>query len=239
MHYFYLEGNIEGDQSVISDAGQLHHLRDVLRLKPGEQITVFDSAGREYLCSITGLTRQQALLKVIERRAVRPVKFKLAVACALPKKSRFDDIVDKLTQIGVDTIIPLMTERVVVKTDEAGARLERWRKIGRGAAEQSCRNTLPEIPAIFTFKDLLLKSAVYDLKLIPTLDGDPIPLKNVLTEKTPAAVLVLIGPEGDFTSQEVEQAVHAGFRPVTLGDNVLRVETAAVAAAAYLRLALM
>jgi 16S rRNA (uracil1498-N3)-methyltransferase len=238
MHYFHLEGNIEGDQSVICDAGQLHHLRDVLRLKAGEQITVFDSAGREYLCSITGLTRQQALLKVIERRAVRPVKFKLAVACALPKKSGFDDIVDKLTQIGVDTIIPLLTERVMVKPDEAGARLERWRKITRGAAEQSCRNTLPAILGISTFKDLLCKSAEYDLKLILTLNGRRLSIKDVLAGKTPASVLVLIGPEGDFTPQEVEQAVRTGFQPVTLGDNVLRVETAAIAVAAYIKLAL-
>jgi 16S rRNA (uracil1498-N3)-methyltransferase len=238
MPYLYLEGKIEDECSIINDAGQLHHLRDVLRLKAGERVTVFDSAGRECLCSITGLTRQQALLKVLERRAVRPVKFKLAVASALPKKSGFDDIVDKLTQIGADIIIPLLTERVVVRPDEAEAKLERWRKIARSAAEQSCRNTLPVITEILTLKDLLSKSAEYDLKLIPTLDGERRPLGNILPEKTPSAILVLIGPEGDFTPQEVEKAADAGFQPVSLGNNVLRVETAAIAVAAYLKLAL-
>ena len=119
MHCFYLNGKIEGDQTAIGGADQLHHLRDVLRLKTGDQIIVFDTTGQECLCSITGISRQQALLKVIERQPARLAGFKLAVACAIPKKSGFDDIVDKLTQIGADTIIPLITERVVVKTEEA------------------------------------------------------------------------------------------------------------------------
>ena len=240
MQRFYLEDIIVGDQTTISDADQVHHLKDVLRLKTGVQVTVFDSGGQEYLCSISSITRQQVLLKVLEHKAARSVKFKLAVACALPKKSGFDEIVDKLTQIGVDTLIPLLTERVIVKTEEAqGSRLERWRKIARSAAEQSQRNTLPSIPGIVAFKDILSKSADYDLKLIPNLGGDRQSLYHILVGKTPASVLVLIGPEGDFTSQEVEQAINSGFQPVTLGDNVLRVETAAVAVAACLKLALM
>jgi 16S rRNA (uracil1498-N3)-methyltransferase len=239
MHCFYLEDPIIGEQAAISDADQLHHLGDVLRLKTGDQVKVFDSAGQEFLCSITTITKQQALLKVIERKEVRPAQFKLAVACALPKKSGLDDIVDKLTQIGVDTIIPLLTERVMVKTEEAqGSRLERWRKIARSAAEQSQRNTLPAIPGILSFKELLSESSGYDLKVIPTLEGGRQSLQKVLAEKMPASVLVLIGPEGDFTPQEVEQAVSAGFQPVTLGNNVLRVETAAIAAAAYIKLAI-
>ncbi len=239
MRYFYLEDPVVDERAAISDVDQLHHLGDVLRLKTGDEITVFDSAGQEFLCSITDITRQHALLKVIERRAVRPAKFKLAVACALPKKSGLDDIVDKLTQIGVDIIIPLLTERVMVKTEEAqGSRLVRWRKIARSAAEQSQRNTLPAIPGILSFQDLLSESAGYGIKLIPTLDGNRQSLQKVLTNKMPESVLVLIGPEGDFTPQEVEQAVSAGFQPVTLGNNVLRVETAAVAAAAYIKLAL-
>jgi 16S rRNA (uracil1498-N3)-methyltransferase len=240
MHRFYLEDPISGEQVVIKDADQLHHLRDVLRLKTGDQIAVFDSAGREYLCLIASITRQKTLLNVLESKTIRSARFKLAVACALPKKSGFDDIVDKLTQIGVDTIIPLLTERVVVKTEEArGSRLERWRKIARGAAEQSQRNTLPSIPGILFLKDLLSDSTGYDLKLIPTLDGERLSLHQILAEKMPTSVLVLIGPEGDFTPEEVKGAISAGFQPVTLGDNVLRVETAAVAVAAYLKLALL
>ncbi len=239
MHCFYLEDQINGEQAAISDAGQLHHLTDVLRLKTGDQITVFDSGGREFLCSITSINNRQMLLKVIERKSLRLSKYRLAVACALPKKSGFDDIVDKLTQIGVDVIFPLVTERVVVKPDEAqGVRLERWRKIACSAAQQSQRNTLPSIPGIVSLEDLLCESSKYDLKLIPTLEGERLSLQKALAEKIPTAVLILIGPEGDFTLQEVQQAVSAGFHPVTLGENVLRVEMAAIAVASYIKLAL-
>jgi 16S rRNA (uracil1498-N3)-methyltransferase len=196
-------------------------------------------AAGNFLCLIASITNRQAMLKVIEGKALKLSKYRLAVACALPKKSGFDDIVDKLTQIGADVIFPLVTERVVVKPEEAqGVRLERWRKIARSAAEQSQRNTLPSIPGIVSFEDLLYESGKYDFKLIPTLEGGRQSLQKVLAEKIPTAVLILIGPEGDFTLQEVQQAVSAGFHPVTLGENVLRVETAAIAAASYIKLAL-
>ncbi len=239
MHSFYLEENIISEQTIISSTDQLHHLRDVLRLKSGDRITIFDSAGREFLCSISDITRQQALLKIVERKADRPNKFKLTVACALPKKSGMDDIIDKLTQIGVDSIIPLLTERVVVKAEEAqGSRLERWRKIALSAAEQSQRNTLPVIPGILSLTDLISDSTGYDLKLIPTLEGKRRSFRDIVAQKAPSSVLVLIGPEGDFTPEEVAQTVSAGFQAVTLGDNILRVETAAIAAAAFIKFAL-
>ena len=238
MHRFFLTDNIIDEQVIINDASQLHHLKDVLRLKTGCQIVVFDSSGCEYLCSIADITRQQARLNVIEKKQARPVRFKLTIACALPKKSGFDDIVDNLTQIGVDTIIPLLTERVEVKVDDIErSRLERWRKIALSAAEQSQRNMLPSIPGIMSLTDVLSKSAEYDLKLVPSLIGDRLSLSQVLTGKKPAAIIVLIGPEGDFTPQEVEQAVTSGFQPITLGENVLRVGTAATAIAAHLKLA--
>jgi 16S rRNA (uracil1498-N3)-methyltransferase len=239
MHCFYLGEHIIGEQAVLSDVNQVHHVKDVLRLKKGFQITVFDSAGHEFLCSISGFSQQQVLLQVIEKKAARPVKFKLTLACAIPKKSGFDDIVDKLTQIGVDTIIPLLTERVEVRIAEAeGSRLERWRKIACSAAEQSQRNTLPSIPGILSYANILAKAAEYDLKLVPNLSGDRLPLHQALNGREASNILVLIGPEGDFTPQEIEQALTCGFQAVTLGENVLRVETAAVAVASYLRLAL-
>jgi 16S rRNA (uracil1498-N3)-methyltransferase len=157
----------------------------------------------------------------------------------MPKKSRMDDIVDKLTQLGVDSIIPLETERAIVKMDKNGPnRLERWRKIARNAAEQSRRNTLPLILAAMSLPEVLAQSKNYRLKLIPSLSGDRKPLREILAESKPESVLALIGPEGDFTAQEIDQALGAGFVPVSLGATVMRVETAAIALAAYIRLAL-
>ncbi len=150
-----------------------------------------------------------------------------------------DDIIDHLTQLGVARIIPMLTERVVVKLDEAGkeTRLKRWQKIALNAAGQSQRNSLPSIDAVTDIADILSQSQDYDLKLIPHLTGEKKHIKDVIIGAAQKNVIVLIGPEGDFTPGEVEMALKAGFLPVSLGDTVLRVATAAVAVAGYIKFA--
>jgi 16S rRNA (uracil1498-N3)-methyltransferase len=239
MHSFYLPEKITGDTASITEAEQLHHLRDVLRLKVGDEITVFDGEGNEYRCTIRELDNKQAILVVKAGKPAQTPILRLTIACAIPKQSKMDEIIDKLTQLGVNTIIPLVTERVIVKMDEAkGTRLERWKKIARSAAEQSHRNTLPVISPVTNLKEVLNQSGNYQLKLAPTLEGERETLKEVLMDSKPASILVLIGPEGDFTPQEVLDILRAGFRPISLGDLVLRVETAAIAVASYIRFTL-
>ena len=235
-HSFYVSYKISGSTAVIQDAESLHHLRDVLRLKPGDNVSLFDSEGNEYSGKIASQDSKQAAVSITGCRKAPPRKHKITFACAIPKKSLMDDIVDRLTQLGVDSIIPLETERVVVKIeDNRQPRLERWRKIARSAAEQSRRNTVPEIPGILGFKEVLALAGDTDLKLIPTLTAERKILKEALGRDQFKDILVLIGPEGDFTDKEVEQAVGVGFVPVSLGGSVLRAETAAVAVASYLR----
>ena len=235
VHSFYVAYKISGNTAVIQDAESLHHLRDVLRLKPGDNISLFDSDGNEYSGKIASQDSKQAVVNITGCRKAPPRKHKITFACAIPKKSLMDDIVDRLTQLGVDAIIPLETERVVVKMEgNRESRLERWKKIARSAAEQSRRNTVPEIPGILSFKEVLALAGEADLKLIPTLTAERKTLKEALGRGF-KDVLVLIGPEGDFTDTEVQQAVGSGFIPVSLGSSVLRSETAAVAVASYLR----
>jgi 16S rRNA (uracil1498-N3)-methyltransferase len=239
MHRFYISEKITGDTAPISDSDQFHHLKHVLRLKVGDEVSVFDGEGTEYHGALERVDRDQAVLRIQSRKPAPAQKLELAIACAIPKRSRLDDIIDKLTQLGVDTIIPLRTERAIVKLDKnAGTRLERWKKIARNAAEQSQRNRLPLIPPVMSLPEVLALSKNYGLRLVPTLAGDRKPLNAILAESRPARVLVLIGPEGDFTVREIGQAVDAGFIPVSLGTSVLRVETAAIAIAAFIRLAL-
>jgi 16S rRNA (uracil1498-N3)-methyltransferase len=237
MSRFYISKIITGGTVAITDAGQLHHLRNVLRLNIGEEIIVFDMGGVEYLCVINGLDKKQAVLTIKNRKPRPPKNMMIAIACAVPKKARFDDIIDKLTQLGVDTIIPLDTDRSVVKLEEnPEARLERWQRIARNASEQSRRNTLPVVTRVLNVAGVLDYAADYDLKLISTLAGEVKPISCVMAGSKPEKILVLIGPEGDFTHDEVDLAVKADFIPVSLGDAVLRVETAAIAIAGYLRL---
>ena len=240
MPHFYVSYKITGDTAVIADMEQsLHHLRDVLRLKPGDGISLFDSEGNECSGKLAALDNKKAVVSISACRKAPPRAHKITFACAIPKKSLMDDIVDKLTQLGVDAIIPLETERVIVKLDDnRQTRLERWRKIARSAAEQSRRNSLPEIPDILGMHEVLALAGEADLKLIPTLSGERITLKEVLAGRQFKNVLVLIGPEGDFTNQEIGLALKAGFTAVSLGGSVLRAETAAIAVAGYLRFAI-
>ena len=240
MHRLYLKiENIPSEEIILKDKEQLHYLKDVLRLKLKEEVYFFDDAGNEYLTELKGLSPVGLTFKIKERRQFIPVsKIRLTIACAIPKKSKIEDIIDKLTQLGVDKIIPLDTERVVVRLgqDKKKARLERWKKIALAAVQQSQRNVLPVIEPVTKFKDLLRQTQDYDLKLIPNLESPARKnLKEIFAQGCPKNILVLIGPEGDFSPQEVRAALNAGFIPVTLGDTVLRVETAAVAVASFIK----
>jgi len=230
--------NISGNKITIVDKEQLHHLRDVLRLKVKEEVIVFDDQGHEYIAELENLSSQRMILKIKEKKKnLMRAKPKITIACAIPKKSKLDDIIDKLTQLGVERIIPLETERVIVNLDERkkGLKLTRWRKIAQSSSLQSQRNNLPVIDPVRGFKDVISGAQAFDLKLIPTLLGERNTLKEILQKSQYKNILILIGPEGDFTPKEVTLARQAGFTPVSLGDLVLRVETAAIAVASFIR----
>ena len=174
MHRFLLENSkILDGRITISKLEKVHHIRDVLRLKKDEAVIIFDGKGNEYDCLVETVGKS-AVFKVRNRNVMKKVRsFSVAVACALPKKARFDDIVDKLTQLGVDRIIPMVTDRVVVKLDpkKRQSRSLRWKKIAQGASEQSRRNSLPQIEEVKTMQEVISLSGEYGLKCIPTLEG--------------------------------------------------------------------
>ncbi len=240
MHRFFTSSqNISGDKITISDKGQAHHIKDVLRLRPENEVIVCNEQGNEYIAVIEQLLPQNVILRIKEKyNFIASLKLQITVACAIPKKSKMDDIIDKLTQLGVERIIPLKTERVVAKLDKHKAilRQARWKKIALSASQQSQRKTLAIIEPIEDIKMVLSESGDFDLKLIPTLIGRRKPLKDVFVNSAPKNVLLLIGPEGDFTAEEVDLAKRSGCIPVSLGDLVLRVETAAVALVSFIRL---
>ena len=237
MHRFFID-RIQGEIVSLTDTEQLHHLKDVLRLKVNDEVSIFDGEGNDYTGVITGIDKRQVEIKVKQVRSANKTSIKLTVACALPKSSRLDEVIDYLTQLGVERIIPMRTERTVVKLDSAKteARLKRWQKIAQSAAQQSQRSRIPVIESVARFEDVILSSQDYDLKLIPNLSGERKPIREVVAETRPKDVIVLVGPEGDFTAEEVGLALSQGFIAVSLGDTVLRVATAAIAVAAYIKL---
>jgi len=239
MHRFYIE-KIDGNSVTLTDSEQLHRIRDVLRLKAGDAVIIFDRAGHEYKAVTVSIGKKQVELNLTPVNRQRSNNTKLTVACAIPKGSRMDDIIDCLTQLGVERIIPMLTDRVVVKLDSAAmqVRLLRWQKIAQSAAQQCQRSSVPVISPVTDVKDVIANSQDFDLKLIPHLSGKRKLMKDIIAKPRPKNIIVLIGPEGDFTPEEVEMALHNGFTPVSLGDTVLRVATAAIAIASYIKFTL-
>ena len=234
------EESLCGEYIVINERDQVHYLCDVLRLKIKDDVFVFNGRGKEYHCQIQKLSPKGiTLLKKEEIKMRLQWKINLTIASALPKqKRRFDDLVDKLSQLGVDRIIPMVTERVIVHWDynQRQQHHQRWCKIARQACIQSGRNKLPIVEPIKEINKILAHTEPYDLKLIPTLLEKKRNFRDVLGEPLPGNALILIGPEGDFTPQELAQAKETGFIPVFLGDLVLRLDTASIAVAAFFRL---
>ena len=241
MNRFFIENiKLLDNRIILDDPEQVHHLKDVLRLKPKEKAAVFDRLGNEYIVLVDEIEARSVKLEVKEKKLPDNSGIKITVACAIPKNVKMDDIVDKLTQLGAECIIPLETQRVIVKLNKQKKleRLKRWEKISLSALKQSQRSKFVNIHPVVEFKDVVLAAKGFDLKLIPTLEGQRKTLKEIFNDpsKNIENVLILIGPEGDFTSEEVALAKEAGFLPISLGKGVLRVDTAAIAVVSFIKL---
>jgi len=243
MRRFYCPPeNISSAKIIITDSQEIRHIRDSLRLRKNDTLIVFDGKGNEYSGVISAVTPSQIYIENLGQLSTTKGQghMFISIACAIPKNTSFDSLVDKLTQLGVDRIIPMQTKRSVVRlaAQKQESRLERWNKIALTAAKQSNRLKLPGIEAVKEFKELLAEEKDYDLKLIGALSKDTVSLRKIIQERKmqEARIIVLIGPEGDFTPEEVRLAQKQGFIPVSLGELVLRVETAAIAVASYIRL---
>ena len=222
------------DRGVL-DAEQAHHCSDVMRQKVGDLLTVFNGEGVEAKARIIAISRDEvrfeALAKAVAARPVHPVW----LAPALTKKNAMELIFQKATELGVAEIVPLQSDHSVaqVEDEKSDAKLEKWRKLTIEAAKQCGQNWLPRVHAPLTPREFMPGLPKNALKLIASLQGEAKPLKSVLREQLAALkpgtpVVVMIGPEGDFTPAEIGTARAAGFVPVSLGKIILRAETAAI-----------
>lgn len=239
MHRFYSEkANFNDPDLIITDADELHHIKNVLRLKKGDVIQIFNGQHEEADVAIEEFSSEGLKVIVKNIRQAKAKKTRLILACAPPKKDKFEWIIEKCTELGVDEIIPLKTKRseVFYNADKHSNKLARFQKIVLNASKQSKRSDLTVVHPMMELSKVLKNLDPNGLSLFPSLNGHPPPIKELLTQfKEPATITIFIGPEGDFTPQEVEQAINAGCKPVSLGDTVLKVETAAVATVGFVR----
>ena len=229
------------EKSLVLDADETLHLRDVLRLRPGDEVFVFDGTGREFSCAVAAINRNSSDLTVLsEVEPSRPEShLDLSLAVALLKHEKFDLVVQKATELGVNRIIPVTSDRADVRLradEQAGKRVSRWQRIALEAAKQSGRARVPEIAAPVSFADFTHDKAEADGALLFAERAGQSFGKACESFTEPLHRLVaLIGPEGGWTDAEIETARESGWGIVTLGGRIMRAETAAIAIIALLQ----
>src|SRR6266567_4166412 len=234
MHRFYLENWNTGALNL--RGAEAHHARDVLRMKRGDRAVVFNGRGREITAEIVDLGKGQVRLRKLQETETQPLRCRITLGQAIPKGKNMDMIVQKAVEIGAAQIAPLISERTIVDLDqkEAEQKKAKWQQIAIEAAKQCGQNWLPQVNAPRKLKDFFSDAGNFDLRLIGSLQPDAIHLKKILGDYTdqhrdrPKNVLMLVGPEGDFTPAELALAKTHGCLPITLGPIILRVETAAI-----------
>ncbi len=225
------------------DHAESHHLISVNRAKKGDPVIAFDGNGNEWECICIEVNRNTAVLQVKAQREIPRLPFSITLAQALPKGKSMDIIIRKATEIGTAHILPLESERTQVhfKGEREEIKIEKWQTAAIEAAKQCGNPFLPQIHPIQTVSEFITKTDTsYDLKLIGSLYPEATSLKKILNhyrsthQSFPENVIWMIGPEGDFSPDEMQQTLRADYKPITLGPLVLRSETAATYALSIL-----
>jgi 16S rRNA (uracil1498-N3)-methyltransferase len=230
------------EKSLTLGAEEARHARDVLRLQSGDEIYVFDGAGREFLCVVQAIGRDSAELSVIEEvQPTRPESpLQLTLAIVLLKGEKFDLVIQKATELGVTRIVPLDSERADMRlrdNQDAHNRITRWRRIAREAAKQSGRARVPEVAEPLTFDSLVKEKSltnVFRVMFSERAGSSLTEATNRIAER-PTEIVAVVGPEGGWTDQEMDLAREGGWKIVTFGGRTLRAETAAIVVVSLLQ----
>ncbi len=240
MYQFFVDSSQILDKKIIITGGDVNHIKNVLRLKPGEEIAVKNGVdGREYRCGIEEFTQDSVIcgLRFIKEEGVE-LPSKIYLFQGLPKADKMELIIQKSVELGVFEVIPLAVKRCVVKLDEkkAAAKVNRWQGIAEAAAKQSKRGIVPAVREPMTMREAAAYARGMDVKLIPYELADDMAHTREIIEavRLGESVAVFIGPEGGFEQSEVEEALAAGIEPITLGKRILRTETAGLTVLSWL-----
>lgn len=241
MRRFYAPPENFQENKIVLGLEETRHLRDVLRLRAGASVNVFDGAGAEFSCAIEKIEKNETVLEILSETAPRAAEsnLNLTLGVGLLKGEKFDLVVQKAVELGIKRLIPLQTARADVKIKDekdAAKKIERWRRIGLEAAKQCGRAALMQLESPIEFEKFAKKSAN-----APTRDEEIFILfserggAEFSDLKSVQKITAIVGAEGGWHDYEIETARAAGFQIVTLGGRILRAETAAVAVAAILQ----
>ena len=234
MQRFFVTPDQVGEDKIRIQGSDVNHMKNVLRMRPGEEVMVSDGNNRQYRCRVEDYPDGEAVLAVLAEGLVdTELPSRIYLFQGLPKQEKMELIVQKAVELGVCQVIPVQTRRCVVKLDakKAAKKVQRWQQIAESAAKQAGRGYIPAVSEVMTFQEALAFSEALDIRLIPYELADGMEgTRKILDGIRPGqSVGIFIGPEGGFEKEEVGRAVEAGAMPITLGKRILRTETAGIA----------
>lgn len=229
-HFFVTKEQTQKDKIIIL-GDDVNHMKNVLRMKVGEQVTVSDGCDREYLCHIEEMFDDHIALKIEDIFGVTSeLPCEIVLFQGLPKGDKMELIIQKAVELGAAKIVPVVTSRTIVKWDEKKAKkkVERYNTIAKTAAKQAKRSVIPTVENVITFGQACQMASELSANLIPyeNARGMNASKEAIAKIKGKKSVGIFIGPEGGFDEKEVDQAMAIGAVPITLGKRILRTETA-------------
>lgn len=228
--FFVTRAQVQGDEIVIQ-GNDVNHIKNVLRMRPGDELSISDGEGMDYSCTIASIERDEVRVNIEESLdSCVELPVKLYLFQGLPKADKMELIIQKAVELGVYEIIPVRTKRVIVKLDDKkeSKKIARWQQIAEGGAKQSGRGLIPEIKPLMSFSEALRYAKELDAVLVPYEKAEGMAKTREIIKglKGKKSVGIFIGPEGGFDESEIEEAMASGALPVTLGRRILRTETA-------------
>ena len=236
MHHFFVNPEQVEDGLIRITGSDVNHIKNVLRIRQGEEMLVSDGTGRDYLCQAEEIAGLEVTVRILETEEEgRELPSRIWLFQGLPKSDKMEFIIQKAVELGASAVVPVATKNAVVRLDEkkAQAKKKRWQAIAESAAKQSKRSRIPQVEPVMTLKEAF--SFVHDrefgLCLIPYEQEKGMDAMKQALEKTAPGqkIAVFIGPEGGFDEGEIRQALEMGVCPVSLGSRILRTETAGLA----------
>lgn len=234
--FFVSPGQIGPAKISIFD-GDVNHIRRVLRMKEGDELTVCDGEGRDYFCRISSMSDDVVTCDIIDSwTSYVELPVRLHLFQGLPKADKMELIIQKAVELGAAEIIPVAMARSIVKLDEkkAGKKTSRWQGIAESGAKQSGRAIVPEVRQPMSYKQALSYASSLDAVIVPYEKAEGIEqscalIDELASDENIKSIGIFIGPEGGFDEKEIELALEAGAKPITLGRRILRTETAGLA----------
>ena len=234
MYRFFVNAENILEDTILVTGSDVNHIKNVLRMKIGEEILISDGNDKEYVCSILNMDDEKVEAKILDINGPgRELPIKVYLFQGLPKGDKMETVIQKMVELGVYGIVPVSTKRSIVKLDakKAANKVKRWNAISESAAKQRKRGIIPRVNDVCTFKQAIDMAKELDMIIMPYEEADDMEkTRNIIRGlKKDTSVGIFIGPEGGFAKEEVNAVMEENGTPITLGKRILRTETAGMA----------